>query len=283
MIAYRNDGGESDCAVHFGGAGFRGAFDPSASVFSAASNPAALTWGRTPAGFAFEVTGDTNGTVSCAIAQDALAFSPARRYLGASPFSSSTGTHTVAWGSQWKAGPPLESDLVWSELQRVVGSGEGWATVYAGTAFSWTDSSMWYDSTGATPVRFRVRVRDGQGKYSGWSMEHRARATGSTDVIGQESTSLPAGPVLHRNYPNPFNPSTTISCSLPGPAWVTLEIVDVLGRRVKLLYAGRLGGGTHTMVWNGSDDRNGAVSAGVYLCRLVCGETVVTDRMLLVK
>jgi len=114
-------------------------------------------------------------------------------------------------------------------------------------------------------------------------MEHRARATRSTGVPGQQSAPLPAGPVLHRNYPNPFNPSTSISCSLPGPAWVTLEIMDVLGRRVKLLYAGRLGTGTHTMIWNGSDDRNSAVSAGVYLCRLICGESILTDRMLLVK
>jgi hypothetical protein len=283
MIAYRNDVGEVDCAAHYGGAGFRGAFDPSSSVFSTASNPAALTWTRTPAAFSFEVTGDTNGTVSCVIPHDALTLSPARRYLGASPSSSATGTHSVAWGSQWKAGPPLESDVVWSELQRAVGSGGGWATVYAGTAFSWTDSSMWYDSSGTTLVRFRARVRDSQGKYSGWSMEHRARATRSTGVPGQQSAPLPAGPVLHRNYPNPFNPSTSISCSLPGPAWVTLEIMDVLGRRVKLLYAGRLGTGTHTMIWNGSDDRNSAVSAGVYLCRLICGESILTDRMLLVK
>ena len=283
MVAYRNDVGAVDCGAHFGGEGFRGAFDASDPVFSAASNPQAHTWARSAAGFAFEVTGVSDGVATCAVADDPLTLSPARRYLGASPTGTVQGTYALAWGSQWNAGQPLESDVVWSELQRSVGADSGWTTVYAGSVFTWSDSTLKYDTTGSTIVRFRVRVRDSQGKHSGWSMEHRTMATGSTGMTSPRHVSLPLTPVLHGNYPNPFNPSTTISFTLPATSWITLEVVDILGRRVRLLQAGPAVAGVHTIVWDARDDQGGVVAGGVYLCRLVSGTSSLTRTMLLLK
>ena len=283
MVAYRNDDSAVDCGLHFGGAGFGGAFDTLAPVFSVASNPQARTWARAEAGFAFEVTETSNGVVTCTVAQDPVQLSPARRYLGGSPAGAAPGAHALAWGTQWSAGQPLEPDVVWSELQRSVGADSGWTAVYAGTMFSWTDSTLLYDTTGSTIVRFRVRVRDNQGKHSGWSMEHRARVAGSTGISFPVDPPLPPVPTLHSNYPNPFNPSTTISYALPATAWITLEVADVLGRRVRVLQTGFAEAGVHSIVWDGKDDRGGVVAGGVYLCRLIVGPSALTRPMLLVK
>ncbi len=95
--------------------------------------------------------------------------------------------------------------------------------------------------------------------------------------------SLPLTPVLHGNYPNPFNPSTTISFTLPATSWITLEVVDILGRRVRLLQAGPAVAGVHTIVWDARDDQGGVVAGGVYLCRLVSGTSSLTRTMLLLK
>jgi uncharacterized membrane protein len=78
--------------------------------------------------------------------------------------------------------------------------------------------------------------------------------------------------VAHRlgmNVPNPFNPQTTIPVTLDRDASLTLEVIDVAGRRVKTLHQGPLGAGRHEFVWSGKDAYGRQVSSGVYYSRLV--------------
>jgi len=69
------------------------------------------------------------------------------------------------------------------------------------------------------------------------------------------------------NYPNPFNPSTTIPVTLENGGPARLEVYDVSGRRVRVLHRGELPAGRHEFSWDGRDDRGVAVSSGVYLAR----------------
>jgi len=103
----------------------------------------------------------------------------------------------------------------------------------------------------------------------------------TTDV----SPDLPStGCRLHPCYPNPFNPSTTISYELPEPATVDLVIFDVAGQVVRTLaVAEAVGSGRHEVVWNGRDAMGRAAAAGVYFCKLDAAGYTETRRMSLVK
>ncbi|MCB9514488.1 MAG: hypothetical protein H6694_09290 [Candidatus Latescibacteria bacterium] len=96
-------------------------------------------------------------------------------------------------------------------------------------------------------------------------------------------TAPGAGVLLAANYPNPFNPATKISFSLPRAMRVTVEILDAAGRHVDTLFAGELPEGGHALTWNGADGQGRAQASGLYLYRL-CGDGWQrTRRMLLLK
>ena len=94
---------------------------------------------------------------------------------------------------------------------------------------------------------------------------------------------VPADLVLHGNFPNPFNPITTIRYSLPQAARVDLSIYDVQGRRIATLVAENQAEGAHEVVWQGRDGHGQQVSSGMYFARLISGGKVLTDRLLLLK
>ncbi len=72
---------------------------------------------------------------------------------------------------------------------------------------------------------------------------------------------------LFQSYPNPFNPSTTISFTLPSAQHVRLEIFDILGRRVRLLADQRFEAGEHMIVWDGNNQSGAEAPSGVYFYR----------------
>ena len=88
---------------------------------------------------------------------------------------------------------------------------------------------------------------------------------------------------LHSNYPNPFNPTTTISYDLPEQAQITLGIYDLLGKRIKTLVNQSQDAGRQIVMWDGTDDVGRQVSAGVYLYRIQAGQFTQTRKMLFLK
>ena len=101
---------------------------------------------------------------------------------------------------------------------------------------------------------------------------------------GEIAKLIPQKFDLAQNYPNPFNPSTTIGYMLPAGSDVRLEILSVLGQRVRLLENGYRAAGTYAVTWDGKDDNALAVSSGIYFCRLVAGGNAIrTRKLVLVK
>jgi hypothetical protein len=103
------------------------------------------------------------------------------------------------------------------------------------------------------------------------------------DYIASWATSAPAEELagefrLIGNYPNPFNPTTTITYELSAASDVRLEVYDILGRHVQTLAYGHQAAGHHTATF----DANGLAS-GMYLYRLQAGNQSQTKRMLLIK
>jgi hypothetical protein len=93
----------------------------------------------------------------------------------------------------------------------------------------------------------------------------------------------PVSLMLQQNHPNPFNPSTTIPFTIPGPGLVDLSVYSITGQKVATLVSGYRSAGAHSVVWNGRDDSGRAVSSGVYLSRLESGGKVMVVRMTVVK
>jgi len=98
-----------------------------------------------------------------------------------------------------------------------------------------------------------------------------------------DSVEKPLGVVLHPNYPNPFNPSTTISFDVRKSADVRIDIYNIKGQKVRDLVNGFYNAGKHSVVWNGLDDTGIDVSSGVYFYRIRVEEFVVTRKMVMVK
>ncbi len=92
---------------------------------------------------------------------------------------------------------------------------------------------------------------------------------------------LPDTPVLHPNYPNPFNPQTTISYELPVTSSVKVVIYDILGREVIELVDQQQSAGHHQVVWNGKDFGGNSVGSGIYLYQLKTGSYTRVQKMIL--
>ncbi len=86
-----------------------------------------------------------------------------------------------------------------------------------------------------------------------------------------------------RNYPNPFNPQTTISFDMPVGNYLTVDIYDILGRHTIRLLDGYTEPGQHRIIWDGKDSHGNQVSQGVFFYKLYTGGKSYTGKMILLK
>ncbi|MFH1861514.1 MAG: M6 family metalloprotease domain-containing protein [bacterium] len=100
----------------------------------------------------------------------------------------------------------------------------------------------------------------------------------STTGVEEDLTAVPQNLALLPCYPNPFNPSTTISFTLPMAQQVSLTVYDSQGRQVAVLMNGWRSAGMHTAVFDASH-----LASGVYVYRLQAGEFIASEKMMLVK
>jgi hypothetical protein len=107
----------------------------------------------------------------------------------------------------------------------------------------------------------------------------------SSNSVGVDNRGeiYPHGFALHPNYPNPFNPITTLRYDLPENSLVNIIIYDMLGREVKTLVNTTQDAGFKSVVWNATNDHGKPVRAGVYLYQIQAGDFVQTKKMVLLK
>jgi hypothetical protein len=136
------------------------------------------------------------------------------------------------------------------------------------------DASLDLDGDGYTNIEDYVNglLLDGEGTTT---------ATGKDDGV-------PSDYVLNQNFPNPFNPSTTIGYTLAEDSHVKLAVYDVLGQDVVTLVDGEQGSGYRQAMWLGKTDANTTAESGVYFYRIeVAGQSgktyVEQKKMILVK
>lgn len=100
----------------------------------------------------------------------------------------------------------------------------------------------------------------------------------TTGVTSIEPNSLPTVFEMYQNYPNPFNPTTNIKFDIPKAGFVSLKVYDVTGREVATLVNNVLEPSKYEVTWNGSQ-----FASGVYFFRIVAGDFVKVQKMILTK
>jgi len=130
------------------------------------------------------------------------------------------------------------------------------------------DDIIWPNEDELLPVTWTWRDLDVQ----------PAPTYGLTETSVEESLEQPNAYALHNNFPNPFNPTTNISFTLPMAENVQLSVYNVLGQRVATLVDGVMSAGTHTVNFNAAD-----LASGVYLYQIRAGSFSQSRTMMLVK
>jgi len=105
----------------------------------------------------------------------------------------------------------------------------------------------------------------------------------STNVEELSMKALPTVYSLSNNYPNPFNPTTTIDYSIPKSGNVEIAVFNATGQKVRTLVNERQDAAFYKVVWDGKNDTGESVASGLYIYRLVSGNFHKMEKMSLVK
>ena len=158
---------------------------------------------------------------------------------------------------------------------------ESWDWNNDALTFSWdfgdgaTDSGETVSHTYTAAGEYTVVLTASDGVLTGTDSLTVSIASG----VDTESFELPETFVLKAAYPNPFNPTTTITYGLPTAAEVRITATDLLGRQVAVLVAGDMkAAGYHTVQFNAD-----GLASGTYLIRMEAGDFVATQQVVLLK
>ncbi len=138
---------------------------------------------------------------------------------------------------------------------------DGMVNTYARTISIKSDGTVWVGSEGGF-TRFVPNIQH-------------------TRIVSNEI--VPSSLSILCNYPNPFNPSTTIEFTLPQIEFAELVIYNIMGQKVRTLLTDTLTAGNHAVLWNGKNEIGQTVSSGVYVSHLKTGLNTTSHRMLLMK
>ena len=139
------------------------------------------------------------------------------------------------------------------------------------------------ENSAITTIRIDDSFSGGWWQYDNNISDHRpvALKLEMNSTLNISDVSLPT---LHfSNYPNPFNPSTTVRYGLPEEANVSLVIYDVRGQVVQTLESEHQSAGWYDVVWNGETADGKSISTGIYFASLVAGEYSQVIKMLYLK
>ena len=166
------------------------------------------------------------------------------------------------WGSQDQLPSPFQSHD--SMLPSWTGGEYDVSTEHGNVVFMAFNLSMMPDDVQQAVM----------GNFLAWS--------GST-VSNEEEPNLPTQFALYENYPNPFNPVTTIRFDVPEVSDVNITVYNVLGKQVNSIDLNTMSPGQHHIKWRGIDNAGKPVSSGVYFYTIKAGDFFATKKMMLLK
>ncbi len=216
-------------------------------------------------------------------------------------------------------GEPRASDYAWNNYQQWILDGDMEAIIRIksheegrGYVIEWmvrpdpcletTPGSFWDPANGVAEMGLTFEIQDLDTFEDGdsWGNIHHillwASSRNKSFLKNYGTLRIEPGPMpvldvadaspehftLNQNHPNPFNPSTRLSYTVPDESHVSLSVFNLLGQRVVTLIDGNLSAGRYATNWNGVDNFGERVSSGVYIVRLKAGNNVETRKISLV-
>jgi len=196
--------------------------------------------------------------------------------------------------------------------------GYGWPSYYAVNTHPWGIDAADLDGDGDVDLyaggygsNTSLLINEGDGSFGPFLTQIYSRSICSGDIDGDgdldlvtansfaekiyilentgttfaevESIVLPEHARLEQNFPNPFNSSTNISFYLPYSGHVTVNVYDIRGRRVRNLLNCALGGGEHTVLWDGTNQAGEASASGIYFYSLTFNNISLVNRLTLLE
>jgi hypothetical protein len=175
---------------------------------------------------------------------------------------------------QWQASGHHDEDLFVYNIYRSQNPGvEPDPANLVGTA----TATNFSDPTGAGTWFYRVTAVDVHGNESPAGNEETLSSASDVPEV------LPERFALNPNFPNPFNPMTTISFDLPEQSRVDLAVYSLKGELIATLLSRDFTAGNHEVTWNGTDQNGRAIPSGMYFAHLVAGDYRQTRSMVLVR
>ena len=176
---------------------------------------------------------------------------------------------------KWNAN--TEPDLSLYEIWRKVGTGN-WTNIGTSTTNQYDELDYFYGGT--VNLYYMIRAKDTDNNYSFYSDVVNGNGSIAPKIGGENNKeeNEVSEYSLSSNYPNPFNPSTTINYQIPNNNYVTLKIYDMLGNVVKTLIAGYKTQGNYSIKFDASN-----LASGMYFYQLKAGSFISTKKMLLLK
>ncbi len=201
--------------------------------------------------------------------------------LALAPMASAT-IHTVSVGNNFFN--PVNTTVSHGDTVRFMRSaGTHTSTSDAGSPKGWDSGIL----AAGVPFDVEIKPADGNGPFPFHCDFHPAmKGTIFVQSLGVqvESTDpLPRALALEQNFPNPFNPSTTIRFSLERSAVVRFAVVNLLGQTVESQELGELPAGSYEVNWTATAIGGKSLPSGVYFYTITAGEWSATRRMLLLK
>ena len=162
-----------------------------------------------------------------------------------STFIDDNGNNTLAYSAKLSNGPPLPSWLNFNAEKKT------------------------FSGTPSTAGTLKIAVTATDTANASVSTTFNMIITNITG-IENDKNKLPTKSNLYQNFPNPFNPSTTIQYSLAKSSFVKLTVYNMLGQKVRTLMQSFQPVGEYSIVWDGKDDTSRPVSSGIYLYQIEC-------------
>jgi photosystem II stability/assembly factor-like uncharacterized protein len=192
---------------------------------------------------------------------------------------------TINGGVNWeRKSHTLLSGTYYTQGIGFINENKGWlgGDLFSQVTYETTDGG---DTWSANPFGYyinRIRFLNDTVGYAGGRGVYKYTTEKSIGISGN-NYEIPKAFDLKQNFPNPFNPNTKIQYDVPVGSWVTIEIYNSVGQKIKILYEGFESAGSYTVGWDGTSLEDKQVSSGLYFYKLTAGEYSVTRKMVLVR
>jgi hypothetical protein len=177
---------------------------------------------------------------------------------------------------------------------------EEWDELYNTSWYWWDDSTnsdqhfhqIWIDNKESLGKKYDLALQKGLDGIGIWSLGLDGAKPDFWELIDEKILNpvsiendeiLVSDYILQNNYPNPFNPSTNISCYLPKKGYAELIIYNITGEQVITLLSRELNAGWHKVNWGAENKFGRKVSSGVYIYQLSHEGTILRNKMMLIK